>query len=239
MTTGTIGDTGITYIKPTPWNGKTLTGIWDITLKIDGARMLRDADGLPVSRAGKPLYNLAHVPKTIVDAEIYRDNWESSMSLVRSSVNGSPVPLEYVYSLHPLDPRLVIGTYENPTPEFLQATMEAYVSRGYEGLILRQGTKELKIKPKETADVRVTGIQPGKGKHEGKLGAFLTDYGKVGTGFSDDQREELNDEVYIGQIIEAGFMERTPAGKMRHPRFLRVRLDKEDESLPWVTEGAE
>jgi len=224
------------YIKPKLWKEKPLTGNWDFTLKIDGVRMLRDIGGHPVSRSGKPLYNLGHISKAIVDAEVYAGDWESSISLVRTSVNGSPVPEDTVYSLHPLDPRLILGTYENPTVEFIQKVMDAYVLQGYEGLILRQGTKELKVKPKDTADVMVTGLKPGTGKYEGMLGAFLTDHGNVGTGLTDADRVLYNDPSYIGQVLEVEFMEVTKDSKMRHPRFIRIREDKVDESLPWVTE---
>lgn len=222
------------YIKPKLWKEKDLKGIWDFTLKIDGVRMLRADKGNPVSRSGKPLYNLGNISKKIKDAEVYRDNWESSISLCRTSVNGTDVPQEYIYSLHPLDERLVIGTYENPTAEFIQKVMEVYVGRGYEGLVLRQGKRELKVKPKETADVRITGLKPGTGKYEGMLGAFLTEHGNVGTGLTDGQREEYNDEDLIGSVIEVEFMEMTKATKMRHPRFIRARPDRDDESLPWL-----
>lgn len=230
MATGKFGET-----KAKPWNGKSLSGIWEVTLKIDGARMLRDSEGNPVSRAGKPLYNLSHIPKEITDAEVFYKDWESSMSLVRSSVNGSPVPLEYVYSLDPLDPRLDLGELEDPTENTIQKLMQTKVDEGYEGLILRQGSRWLKVKPKKTADVFVTGFQPGTGKHEGRMGALLTDYGKVGTGFSDALRihwQMAHDGgSAVGQLIEVEFMEWTEGKKFRHPRFLRVRNDKTEESL--------
>ena len=233
VTKGTLEN----YPHPKPWNYKDLKGIWDIGIKIDGARMLRDDKGNPVSRAGKPLYNLGNIDQQITDAEVYKDNWETSMGLVRSSVNGVPVKPEYVYSLWPtLDSRLVLGTYEDPTVEFLCKLMETMVSKGYEGLIVRQGTRYLKVKPKETADVRVTGIQPGTRKHEGRMGALITNHGKVGTGFTDVQREEV---WTVGEIIEAEYMEMTKGLKMRHPRFLRRREDRADESLPWLTDESD
>ncbi len=77
--------------KPKLWKGGDLKGTWAFTIKIDGVRMLRDTEGNPVSRANKPLYNLEAVPKSIVDAEIYENSWEDSISLTRTSVNGSPV----------------------------------------------------------------------------------------------------------------------------------------------------
>lgn len=225
-------------IKAKPWNGRNLKGRWEITLKIDGARMLRDDEGKPVSRAGKPLYNLDHIPEDIKDAEVYKENWETSMGLVRSSVNGSPVDLDYIYSLDPLDKRLHIGYLDNPTAKELKETMEHWVAQGYEGLIIRCGPRWLKVKPKDTADVFVTGFQAGTGKHEGRMGALLTNYGKVGTGFNDAARDwwqmmyNLHGMEWLTmQIVEVEFMEWTPQLKMRHPRFLRLRDDKTNESL--------
>jgi hypothetical protein len=230
--------------KAKPWNGKDLKGIWELTLKIDGARMLRNDKGKPVSRADKPLYNLEGVPKTITDAEIYNGSWETSMGLVRRSVNGSPVPLTHVYSLDPLDPRLEIGLYENPTAEFLQRTMEGYVAQGYEGLILRQTSKKgivrwLKVKPKETADVFVTAWFEGEGKYVGMMGKLQTDYGKVGTGFTDLQREMFTEKNSVGLLIEVEYMSMTPGLKFRHARFKRVRTDKTEENLPWLEQEDE
>lgn len=222
-------------IKAEPNKGKDLKGLWQITLKIDGARMHRDSKGNPVSRAGKPLYNLDHIDKEITDAEVYDIDWETSMSLVRTSVNGKPVPREKVYSLDPLDARLDLGTFKDPDHAFLQRLMESKVDEGYEGLIVRQGNKWLKYKPSDSADVKVTGFQAGTGKHEGRMGALLTNYGKLGTGFDDKQREmfqEMFDKgELIGILVECQFMEWTKNGKMRHPVFVRIRDDKTEESL--------
>jgi hypothetical protein len=200
--------------------------------------MLRDSQGLPVSRAGKPLYNLSLVDKSITDAEIYNENWETSMSLVRTKNNGSPVDPSFVYSLDPLDPRLDAGSFDTPSRIEITRLMKHVVSQGYEGLILRQGDTWLKVKPKDTADVFITGYQGGTGKHKGKMGALLTNYGKVGTGFSDVDREwwqmmfDLHGLPWLTtQLIEVEFMEMTKYDKFRHPRFIRIRDDKTEESL--------
>lgn len=223
--------------KAKPWDGKDLKGKWTVTRKIDGARMLRDAEGNPVSRAGKPLYNLSKVSKDITDAEIYKDNWETSMSLVRTKNNGTDVDPSFVYSLDPLDPRLYVGELENPTAYDLNLLLLGAVDSGDEGLIIRQGERWLKVKPKDTADVYITGYQAGTGKHTGKMGALLTSKGKVGTGFSDVDRAwwqlmyDLHGLIWLTkQLIEVEYMELTPAGKFRHPRFIRVRDDKTEES---------
>lgn len=225
-------------IKAVPFKGKQLKGTWEVTLKIDGARMLRREDGTPVSRADKPLYNLQNVPKDITDAEIYEKDWKTSMGLVRTSVNGSPVLLSNVYSLDPIDPRLVLPSIESPTEDTLNDLMKLWVSKGYEGLILRQGDKWIKVKPSDTADVLVIGYQEGTGKHLGKMGALVTKYGKVGTGFSDGERNwfqlmyELHGNPWLHTLlIQCSFMEWTPYGKMRHPVYECIRDDKPEESL--------
>jgi ATP-dependent DNA ligase len=224
-------------IKAKPWKGNALKGIWTVTRKLDGARMLRDADGNPVSRSGKPLYNLGHIHAKITDAEIFHTDWETSMGLVRSSVNGTPVPESCVYSLDPLDDRLYLTSIADPTVYIINEMLKKQLAKGDEGLILRQGDTWLKVKPKDSADVFVTGFQEGTGKHEGRMGALLTNRGKVGTGFSDKDREywqmmyDLHGIEGLRKIlIEVEYMELTDGGKFRHPRFLRIRDDKTEET---------
>jgi len=202
-----------------------------MTLKIDGVRMLRDEDGNPVSRRGKPLHNLQNVPKSVLDAEIFCKDWETSVSLVRTH-DSAPVKLEDVYSLEPLDKRLYWGFVIDPSADELRMDLKDVLERGYEGLVLRQGDKWLKIKPSETHDVEVTEVLEGTGKYVGKMGKLVTPMGKVGTGFSDiertvlwDMREIMPDSI-IGKTIEVECMSITKDGKFRHPRFKRVRWDK-------------
>jgi DNA ligase-1 len=87
----------------------------------------------------------------------------------------------------------------------------------------------MKMKQKLTFDCRVIDIQPGTGKHTGRMGALIIDLDgvtfKVGTGFTDIQRAELYRLDIIGQIIEVEGMELTELGRVRHPRFIRVRED--------------
>lgn len=205
--------------KPKLYTGQKLKGDWEIGLKVDGVRAFKK-DGVVTSRAGKPLYNLDDCDFT--DAEIYFGNWEASVSAVRTQ-GGKPVPQENVYSIDPLDPRLYVTTLRDPEPELLDYMMREAISEGHEGLVIRQGDVWYKIKPKETFDVRVTGIQMGTGKHLGRVGALITEKGKVGTGFSDVQRTDLLS--CVGSMIEVECMSLTPGGKFRHPRFIRVRED--------------
>lgn len=215
-------------LKPKLYQGQHLKGKWLATVKEDGVRMVRDGDGNPVSRSGKPLYGLQNVPAHITDAEIFLGDWESTVSHVRNK-EAPPVDLDCVYSLDPIDPRLVIREFEDGLPkELVGFLLRGVRDNGHEGLVLRQGDRWLKVKPVENYDVVVTGWKEGKGKHAGRLGVLLTESGNVGTGFSDEQRQDLWErrEDLVGTTIEVACMEFTQGGKFRHPRFIRERFDK-------------
>lgn len=94
--------------------------------------------------------------------------------------------------------------------------------KSYSGETLKDVTLSIKID-----DVRVIGWEKGEGKHLGRMGALVTEKGKVGTGFSDKEREEYTEEYILGKVIEVSCMELTPQGKFRFPKFVRTRLDRE------------
>lgn len=239
-------------IKARAWNGKDLKGDWQVTLKIDGVRALWSSEGW-LSRAGKRLYNipppgaLLHGGKA--DCEVYLGNFKDTIRAVRTMTLKPDTPRitqHHLYSLDPLDDRLNGLPYRS-SPDVITdpkaaTILEALASAnrlGYEGLVLRQGETWLKVKPEETVDVLITGAIEGIGKHSGRLGALLTAKGKVGTGFSDKEREDLwarhtdfrlpgglLPEPVIGCTIEVSCMQFTPDGMFRHPRFVRMRPDK-------------
>ena len=206
-------------IKPQLYTGQSLKGDWLVTRKLVGVRALRSPNGYE-SRQGKPLYNLDSVEGD--DIEVFLGSWEATVSAVRTHV-GKAIPQDACYSLDPVDARLIVKTLSNPSSEDVLACLNDALIRGDEGVVLRQDQKWYKVKPYETYDVPVLGITPGKGKHLGKIGAFITPMGNVGTGLTDQQRTELLD--YRG-VIEVFCMSLTPAGKFRHPRFERIREDK-------------
>jgi DNA ligase-1 len=210
-------------LKAKLWSGEDLKGTWSITLKLDGVRVLFTEEG-PVSRKGKPLYNIP-TNHSIKDAEVFTGSFKDTISSVKTKVS-SCVPIGCLYSLDPLDHRLFIESKENPTKEYLNLLLTKVVAQGHEGLILRQGNTWLKVKPEETFDVTVTYQVEGTGKHKGKLGALMTPMGKVGTGFTDAERQEFWGVPLVGETIEVSCMQLTENGKFRHPRFVRVRYDK-------------
>jgi DNA ligase-1 len=120
----------------------------------------------------------------------------------------------------------------------LNKRMKAMLAVGGEGLMLREaGSRYVpkrssalqKVKPSYDAEAKVTGYQAGTGKHKGRTGAILVHLlsdkskrFKIGTGFSDRERE---DPPAIGDVVEFGYSDLTRDGIPRHPRFHRVRTD--------------
>lgn len=113
---------------------------------------------------------------------------------------------------------------------------------GYDGAILRRAAADwhtgaskngeaIKGKPVKSLDLRATGWFAGRGKHEGRCGGIIVEYRgvrtQVGTGFSDDEREEIAIQGTRDRIAEVEFMELTADGKLREPRFKGWRYDKE------------
>jgi DNA ligase-1 len=121
------------------------------------------------------------------------------------------------------------------------------LDEGYEGLMIKpindiyeskRSHAWLKIKPFIEVTLKVTQIQEGTGKHEGKLGAFSVegeDDGKffslsVGSGLTDDDRERFwkAKDSLIGQLIEirADAITQSMEGEhfsLRFPRFKTFR----------------
>lgn len=213
-------------LKPKAFKGKSLKGEWVVSYKYDGVRCLIK-DGQALSRNNKPLYNLTG--NADGDYEVFLGSLEESVSAVRTH-NGAHIPADKLYSIDPIDDRLYISTATNPTAEWIFALMNQVVAEGHEGLVLRQGDKLLKVKPKENYDVVIRDIEEGKKKNTGKLGAFVTDRGNVGSGLTDIQRNELFDRSLIGSTIEVECMKLTPAGMFRHPVFVRLRFDKDADN---------
>lgn len=105
---------------------------------------------------------------------------------------------------------------------------------GGEGLMLREPGSQyavgrsstlLKVKTFHDAEAIVVAHQPGKGKHEGRMGALNvqlpdgTEF-SIGTGFSDKQREA---PPPIGSQVTFRYQEFTNAGVPRFPSFVAVR----------------
>lgn len=110
---------------------------------------------------------------------------------------------------------------------------------GYEGAVLkdpkefyafRRSYAWMKMKSEASEDLKIIGYEEGTGKYQGQLGALIVDYKgvsvNVGSGLTDALRVSLwaeKDEGLIGRLIEVEYMEVTPDGSLRHPRFVAFR----------------
>ena len=136
----------------------------------------------------------------------------------------------------------------DPTSEELFAIRDYFISKGYEGAMLKnldapyvfkRSDNVLKLKTLETADGTITGWYEGKGRHKGRLGGFVVEFDgvetKVGGGFSDQQRAEIWAggpkkhmlDSYMGKAVEVEYQNKTPEGALRFPVFVRFRPDKD------------
>ena len=146
--------------------------------------------------------------------------------------------------------------FDNPKGQakFAKMNKEA-LKMGYEGLMIKpkndlyeckRSHAWLKIKPFIEVTLKVTSIQEGTGKHEGKLGAFTvqgTDDGKffslsVGSGLTDEDREKfwLAKDKLVGRFIEIRADAITQSldsetYSLRFPRFKNFRGFEVDEKL--------
>lgn len=220
-------------IKCKPWKGDSLKGTWEITYKIDGVRAV--SDGLTVtSRSGKPLYNVDHLAPLFTDGEICLGSFKETIEAVRTQKEYKEVKVEHLYSFDPTDPRLLYAIVVNPSATSIQYYFDRAVNElGYEGIVLKSielmnggDTKWYKVKAHETFDVPCLEFLEGTGKYVGMLGKIDTPMGKVGTGFSDEERKWFWDEKPAGLIIEVECNRLTENGTFRHATFKHIRWDK-------------
>lgn len=90
----------------------------------------------------------------------------------------------------------------------------------------------MKIKDELSVDVRVTGMREGRGKYVGMCGALVVSHrGKEVrvAGMDDELRSTFwqKPKKIIGHMIEVVYQQETVHGSLRHPRFKRMRPDKE------------
>jgi DNA ligase-1 len=139
-------------------------------------------------------------------------------------------------------PQVVMAPYAQiQTPTQLASWMEMWTLQGYEGIMIRTlgvGYEErrtsqlLKWKRTLTARAYVTGIEPGKGKHENRMGALRVKgvnvpwTCKIGTGFSDAERERGAGE-WLGKTVTVAFQEFSVYGVPRFPRYVRLASEGE------------
>lgn len=114
-------------------------------------------------------------------------------------------------------------------------------SRGYEGIVIKDSNSLYKFKRSNswvkfknmlTDEFIINNMFLGDGKYANTLGAIQIDVSgvdvKVGSGFSDEQREYIweNRDSIIGEVAEVKYQEITKDGSLRFPTFVKFRNDK-------------
>lgn len=185
------------------------------------ATMATVMDGKPDDDAWK------QVRFMVFDMPSNPDSFEKRYSNFKSMVLGLNIPhLGYVEH-HPI---------ENETA--LMEKLDAVNHAGGEGLMLRKlsgiytagrSDNVLKMKVADDAEAEVIGYVDGKGKHKGRMGALVVKMPegktfKIGTGFSDKQREN---PPALGEVITYRHNGFTNNGIPKFARFMRVDASKQ------------
>lgn len=106
----------------------------------------------------------------------------------------------------------------------------------HEGIVIHPSVgRPMKAKQMEEADVHVTGTFPGAGKYRGRgAGGFTYSLepggptiGEVGTGLSDDLREQMHrdPESFVGRVARIHAQEQFPSGAWRAPALIALHED--------------
>lgn len=120
-----------------------------------------------------------------------------------------------------------------PDRAALSRRLAEVIDGGGEGLVLHRADAPwvtgrtpllLKLKPQHDGEAVVLAHEPGRGRHEGRLGALRVraedgTVFRIGTGFSDAQRDA---PPAIGSVVTYTHQGRTEAGVPRFASFLRV-----------------
>lgn len=139
-----------------------------------------------------------------------------------------------------------ITNYEAKCPEQAMHLHYSFLSKGYEGSMVRNKTSKyqwkrvrinegvlIKIKPFDLVDAEVTGFYEGTSKYQSMLGGLtvrlengiMTD---IGSGFTDSERQEYwqHKDKLIGKWIVVKYTELTPDNNLRFPIFEGFRDPK-------------
>ena len=135
----------------------------------------------------------------------------------------------------------IVETYEKA-----QEIFNEYLSLGYEGIILKDGSgiwedkrakHQIKFKGELECDLKIVAIEEGTGKYAGLLGAIVCESAdgvvkvNVGSGFNDAHRKTLKEKDLLGKIVAVKYNARIKNKQgdesLFLPIFIEVRDDKD------------
>jgi ATP-dependent DNA ligase len=132
------------------------------------------------------------------------------------------------------------------TIEEAQEMFQEYLSLGYEGIILKDGSgvwedkrakHQIKFKGELECDLKIVAFEEGTGKAAGMLGAIVCESAdgivkvNVGSGFNDAQRKQYWKENLVDKIVavkyNARIKNKTGEESLFLPVFIELRDDKD------------
>ena len=135
--------------------------------------------------------------------------------------------------------------YQGSNIDQISNILNQQIQKGEEGIMInilaapyefKRTNNLLKVKKMQDIDLEIIGFEEGINRNQGKLGALLANYKgnvlKVGSGFSDQLREEIwkNKEDYLGLTMTVQYFEETSNAdgevSLRFPVFIDFRYDK-------------
>jgi len=254
-TVGIISRNGIDRAKNVPYLCKVLKEVFPAGSIVDGEVVhinepRRVRWELARSVMGTKEFNASVKPAQYVifdiqylGGECLRDKTLSERRKILQNLLASKLP----EGLVKLETTLATSTLCMPRQFPLSMGEELYVSiladKG-EGIMIKSVNEKYakswtKLKKVFTIDAFITGIEKGKGKFQGLIGALKLgvmqgdtkiDIGKC-SGMTDDERKELTQMALDGEllhkVVEVKANEVTKNYKLRHPNFVRARYDKD------------
>ncbi len=244
----------------TPYSNQQVEG-WLVSEKLDGVRAYWDGKQL-LSRQGNkfaaPDWFTQHFPPFALDGELWvgHGQFEQTLSIVRQQTPHAgwqkisyqifDVPnqdggllarlsvLENYLIQHRVEQIQIIKQYPLQPTQSIMNKLNAMVTQGAEGLVLREPhvayqagrtPYALKVKPKYDAECIVAGYSEGQGKYVGLVGALICVNEQqqtlnLGSGLSDAQRI---DPPQIGSRVTYQYSGYTQSGLPRHAVFWRER----------------
>jgi ATP-dependent DNA ligase len=133
----------------------------------------------------------------------------------------------------------IVETYEKA-----QEIFNEYLSLGYEGIILKDGSGEwedkrakhqIKFKGELECDLKIVAVEEGTGKYAGLLGAIVCESAdgvvkvNVGSGFNDAHRKTLTEKDLIGKIVAVKYNARIKNKQGEESLFLPIFVEVRDD----------
>jgi len=133
----------------------------------------------------------------------------------------------------------IVETYEKA-----QEIFNEYLSLGYEGIILKDGSgvwedkrakHQIKFKGELECDLKIVAVEEGTGKYAGLLGAIVCESAdsvvkvNVGSGFNDAHRKNLKEKDLIGKIVAVKYNARIKNKQGEESLFLPIFVEVRDD----------